>query len=268
MANLGALLGKPPVGSEVDHHVKESSDLFRAAEENNFPEVQTAVNAGADVNTASLQGVTPLLLAVKHGNQQMVQYLLSKNANPNNVSSDTGPLHEAVRKHNLPLAELLLDKKANINLPAEGGKTALHYAILEKHFDMIDFLLKKGADMKAKNLGGASPLHFVVMDGDRALVEKFLSCGINDQNNNGKTPLHIAAEKGNIDAIKVLLNHNAVTNSKDALGRTASECGKITAYRLISEHTPGKKYEFVTADDDDDDEKKDDKKKVDPKKKK
>jgi len=250
------LAGKPPVAE--DHHVKEAADLYRAAEENNLHEVQTAVNAGADVNTTSLQGVTPLLWAAKHGNNQMAQFLLSKNANPNLVSSECGPLHEAVIKHNLPLVELLLDKKANINLPAEGGKTSLHYAILEQHFDMMDFLIRRGADIKIKNISGATALHFVVMNGDRANVEKFLSCGINEKNNNGKTPLHIAAEKGNIDAIKVLLNNNAVTNIKDVLGRVASECGKITAYKMISEHKPGQKYEFITVDDiDDDDEKKD-----------
>jgi len=281
MANLGALLGKPPGAPQEDHHVKESADLYRAAEENNFAEVQNAVNAGADVNTTSLQGVSPLLWAAKHGNLQMAQFLLSKNGNPNIVSSECGPLHEAVIKHNIPFVELLLEKKANINLPGEGGKTAVHYAILEGHFDMVDFLLKKGADIKAKNISGATALHFGVMNGDRLLVEKFLPCGINEKNNNGKTPLHIAAEKGNIDAIKVLLNNNAVTNIKDTQGRVPSECGKITAYKMISEHKPGQKYEFVTVDDDDDEEggapkkptsaapaSKPDPKKVDDKKKK
>jgi len=75
------------------------------------------------------------------------------------------------------------------------------------------------------------------------------------KNANGKTPLHIAAEKGNIDAIKVLLNANAVTNIKDALGRLPSECGKITAYNMISGHKPGQKYEYITVDDDDEEEK-------------
>jgi ankyrin repeat protein len=245
---------KPPAQGE-DKHVKESSDLYRGAEENNLSEVQNAIAAGADVNTQSLQSVTPLLLAVKNGNLQMAQFLLSKNANPNIVSSECGPLHEAVRKHNVQLVELLTEKKANVNLPAEGGKTPIQYAILEKHYDLVELLLKKGADPKVKSLGGANALHFVVMDGDRTQVEKFLSCGLNEKNANGKTPLHIAAEKGNIDAIKVLLNNNAVTNIKDALGRLPAECGKITAYNMISNHKPGQKYEYITVDDDDEDEK-------------
>jgi len=126
-----------------------------------------------------------------------------------------------------------------------------------------------------KSLTGAGSLHFAAIEGDRAMVEKFLhiSGGINEQNNNGKTPLHVAAEKGNIDGIKVLLNGNVTTTTKDVMGRVAAECGKITAYKMISEHKPGMKYEYVTADDDEDDKKgvkKDDKKedKKDDKKKK
>jgi len=65
-----------------------------------------------------------------------------------------------------------------------------------------------------------------------------------------KLPSTWAAEKGNIDAIKVLLNANALTNIKDSWGRVASECGKITAYKMISEHKPGMKYEYVTVDHD------------------
>jgi len=263
---------KPPEG--VDHHVKESSDLYRAAEANSIAEVQTALSSGADVNTANLQGVTPLLLAVKHGNQNMVQILLKSHADVNITSADSSPLHEAVRRHNLPILELLLGApKVNVNLPSDGGKTPLHFAILEKKPDVVEVLLRKGADPKLKSLTGAGSLHFAVIEGDRAMVEKFLtiSGGINEQNNNGKTPLHVAAEKGNIDAVKVLLNGNATISTKDSWGRVAAECGKITAYKMISEHKPGMKYEYVTADDDDEkgakkDDKKDDKKDVKKKK--
>jgi len=147
----------------------------------------------------------------------------------------------------------------NVNLPSDGGKTPLHFAILEKQPELLELLLKRGADAKLKSMTGAGCLHFAVVEGDRAMVERFVhicSGGINDQNNNGKTPLHVAAEKGNIDAIKVLLNNNANTTIKDGWGRLASECGKITAYKMITEHKPGMKYEFVTVDDDEEGEKK------------
>jgi len=255
MAALGGIMvGIKPTGDGVDHHVKESSDLYRSAEENNLAEVQAAVTAGADVNTSNLQGVTPLLLAVKNGNQNMVQFLLKSNADVNMISSDSSPIHEAIRQHSAPILEILLSNKAaNVNLPSDGGKTPVHFAILEKQTELLDLLLRKGADAKCKSITGSGCLHFAVVEGDRAMIERFvpISGGINEQNNNGKTPLHVAAEKGNIDAVKVLLNNNANTTIKDGWGRLASECGKITAFKMISEHKPGMKYEFVTADDDD-----------------
>jgi len=160
---------------------------------NNLSEVQSALAAGADVNTSNLQGVTPLLLAVKHGNQHLAQVLLKSGADVNIVSSDSSPLHECVRQHNATLLELLLSApKANVNLQSDGGKTPLHFAILSQHADIVDLLLKKGADAKLKSMTGAGCLHFSVIEGDRAMVERFVHGGnINDQNNNGKTPLHV-----------------------------------------------------------------------------
>jgi hypothetical protein len=38
---------------------------------------------------------------------------------------------------------------------------------------------------------------------------------------------------------------NASTTILDGWGRTPQECGKTTAFKLISAHKPGTKYEFV-----------------------
>jgi len=55
----------------------------------------------------------------------------------------------------------------------------------------------------------------------------------------------VAAEKGHIDAIKLLLMAGANISAVDGWGRKPAECGKITAYNLISAHKPGQKYEFA-----------------------
>lgn len=68
---------------------------------------------------------------------------------------------------------------------------------------------------------------------------------VNAVNANGKTPLHIASEKGHLDAIKVLLMSGASTTMVDGFGRTPAECGRVSAYKLISAHKPGMKYQLV-----------------------
>jgi hypothetical protein len=68
--------------------------------------------------------------------------------------------------------------------------------------------------------------------------------------------LHIASEKGHLDAIKVLLMAGASTTTLDGFGRTPAECGRVSAYKLISNHTPGMKYQLVADMQDEDGKKK------------
>ena len=44
--------------------------------------------------------------------------------------------------------------------------------------------------------------------------------GINAVNNNGTTPLHIAAQNGRVDVVDVLLQNRADTNAKQIDGAT------------------------------------------------
>lgn len=247
---MGMLASKPKV---EDLHQKESSEIYEGAEHNNLQMLQAGISGGGDVNTCNLQGVTPLLLAVKNQNVQIINTLLSAGASINAVSADTSPVHEAIRQKNLSILTTLLDKGGQVNLQLVDGKTPLHVAIQQNNPELINFLLSRGADPKAKTQQNVSCLHFAAAEGDRDTVEKFIGHGnnVNEQNANGKTPLHVAVEKTQLDAVKVLLNHGANTNLKDAWGRPAKECGGATAYKLIHAHKPGQKYEFVVVTDDD-----------------
>lgn len=80
-----------------------------------------------------------------------MKLLLSKKANINATSTNSSPLHEAVRllslmveenfrghvsisqvrQHNQQMADILLAGGANINLTTDCGKTPLHFAIQE-----------------------------------------------------------------------------------------------------------------------------------------
>lgn len=75
--------------------------------------------------------MTPLVLAVHNNNVEMVKFLLSKKANVNAVSTNSSPIHEAVRQHNQAILDLLLSAGGNVNLTTDFGKTPLHMAIQE-----------------------------------------------------------------------------------------------------------------------------------------
>jgi len=249
---MGMVFAKPKGGEDL--HQKESSEIFHGAEHNELSLLQQGLAGGGDVNVSNLQGVTPLILAIKNWpqNTQMIQVLLKAGAHPNAVSSDTSPIHEAVRKNSQQILQMLLEHGGQVGLTITDGKTPLHLAVQQSLFDMITFLLAKGADPRTKTQQNVSCLHFAASEGDKPTIEKFLSLGnnVNEQNANGKTPLHVAAEKNHIDAIKVLLNSGGDKRIKDSWGRLAEECGKVTAYKLLNAHKPGQKYEFVVVGDD------------------
>jgi len=235
-----------------DQHVQASTELFNGAFSNDLSIVKKGVDDGGDVNAVDLKGVTPLLLAVYNDNIDMVKFLLSKKASVNATSTNSSPLHEAVRQHNQQMCEILLSAGANINLQTDFGKTPLHTAIQEEQEGIIDFLISKKADVKAQNDAQVGVLHFGAATKDHKILEKLLKIkelNINERNGNGKTPLHIAAERNSLDHIKLLLSHSSGADPKikDGWGRLPEECGKSTAYHLIHDHKPGQKYEIIDA---------------------
>jgi len=234
-----------------DTHVQASTELFNAALANDFSGVKKGVDDGGDVNVPDLKGVTPLLLAVHNQNAEMVKFLISKKADPNTTSTNSSPVHEAVRVHNQAILDIVLGAGGNVNLTTDFGKTALHMAIQEDQEGIFEYLLQKKSDPKAKNDGQVSCVHFAAAGKSLKILEKVLALkdtNVNERNGNGKTALHIAAEKNNIDIIKMLLNKGADISIKDGWARLAEECGGQSAYRLIHEHKAGTKHEIVDPD--------------------
>jgi ankyrin repeat protein len=46
---------------------------------------------------------------------------------------------------------------------------------------------------------------------------------IDDRNENGQTPLHLAVLKGNIQVVRLVLEHSADVNARNKLGETPSQ---------------------------------------------
>jgi ankyrin repeat protein len=254
MGMTGGGSAKNAADAEKESKLREvTSHLWEAAYKNDLNGVKQALAEGGEANASDLQGVSALLLAVKNKNPQMISLLLSSKASPNTVSQDNSPIHEAIRQRNLPLLEQLVNAGGDINLQADFGKTPIHVAILEDQWNIFDYLVKKKADVTAVTDVGVTALHFAASlttgsIGAKEGIEKLInlkSIPVDTVNKNGKTPLHVASEKGNIDAIKLLLMAGASTSIHDGWNRTPAECGKSNAFKIISQHQPGQKYEFV-----------------------
>jgi ankyrin repeat protein len=130
---------KPAFAADID-------DLIAAVWGLDTPKAVELIDGGVDVNGKDANGTYPLLLACSYkDNDEMIEMLLSKGANPN-IHGPEGqtPLASAA-KYSLKAVQMLVEKGADINAKDDAGFTALHWAREMEQQDIVEFLKKKGA---------------------------------------------------------------------------------------------------------------------------
>jgi ankyrin repeat protein len=107
--------------------------------------VNALINAGAEVNLASREAmkVTPLASASAARQYEIARVLIARGANVNaRAASDFTPLHESAASGKVEFAKLLLENGADVNAKTTDGKTPLDYAREQNREDMVALLLE------------------------------------------------------------------------------------------------------------------------------
>lgn len=202
----------------------EDYNLLIAAEKGVLKDVEKYVKEGADVNTKTFEGVTPLMYASQKGHLEVAEFLLEKGADTD-LQPDDGisSLHGAVMFNNLDVAELLIQKKADINIQDKKGATPLMYAIAYGYFVMADMLIYYEASLDIADKQGNSPLSVAVYSGSYELTQLLLQNGanVNHQDDKGNTPLILASQFGYNDLADLLILYSADVNIQNNSNLTA-----------------------------------------------
>jgi formylmethanofuran dehydrogenase subunit D len=156
---------------EIDKNI--SSDDFDdlwidSCVEGNLFHLHKLFNFGVDMNLLNINKKfikhnlkTSLHLSIsKLNNIHIIEFLLSKNADPN-LEDDIGsiPLHVSALKGYLDVSILLLSSGSDPNFRDSYGNTPLHLSLKGRYYDISDSLLLFGSDINYKKFNGYTCLH-------------------------------------------------------------------------------------------------------------
>eukprot|EP00731_Ephydatia_muelleri_P031952 Em0023g459a len=204
------------------------------------------LNIGAQLNACNNQGQTPLITATLSGNLAAVKTLLKSGADPL-IKDQNGdnPLHYAVQRNRKAIATCLLDHSVAQQMLIQtnhSGSSPVHHALLQGSSDLASqmFRLLEGTLYEHRDSQGCNYLHLAALGGDWKTLTAILSTPIcptflNETNDKGSTPLHLATAGGNQHCVEILLSHGAMTHKCScgftpfmlACARGHDECAKV-----------------------------------------
>ena len=163
-----------------DRH--ERSLLSWATEKRHIQVMELLLAEGADVDHASVTGMTPLMFAVKNDDGAAVALLLRSGANPN--ATDSIYNQTAIFQcRSLEVMRLLLASGAHVNvfgLHANGLRNSTPLAIqsFRGDVDTVACLLQHGADPTALDGCGRSALAHAFLQGHASVIDAMLANGV------------------------------------------------------------------------------------------
>ena len=147
----------------------------------NLEKVKEAVDAGHDINAHDHSGATALQVAAENNFTEIVVYLLGVGADIDAVdNNECTALLVCCRKGLTSMVRLLVEKGADKNHVDAVGRGALFYAVLSENVALVRILLSWDPQ-------------------NRNITDSYF----------GWTPLHVAADKGALECVKLLVEQHA-----------------------------------------------------------
>ena len=210
--------------------------LMQAARRGNVDIVQALLAAKADPNAKEKNGSQNALMWAVAAKQSAVADALVRGGADVHGGSKSGftPLMFAAQQGDVDSIRVLLRAGAKVDDKQEGAPSALVIASAMVHVDAVNLLLENGANPNLTDWRGYNPLLLVVRDShygldlqnkDRivTIVKSLLKHGadpnfrlkqpkamtVNEVSLDGATPVLLASEVNNTEAVKVLLDAGA-----------------------------------------------------------
>ncbi|XP_018338083.1 PREDICTED: protein phosphatase 1 regulatory subunit 12A isoform X6 [Trachymyrmex septentrionalis] len=244
---------EPTQPRQVARKIKFSADIvfLAACAASDKEEVVRLLQRGADINTGNVDGLTALHQACIDDDLDMVEFLVEQGADINRGDNEGWtPLHATASCGFISIAKYLIEQGCNLAAVNNDGELALDIAESDEMEDMLQQHINKAGidcdqarseeersmlnDAKAWRSGapgkdsmhprsGATALHVAAAKGYIKVMHILLQarCNVDAQDFDGWTPLHGAAHWGQLEACKLLVENGCDMDMKNYADQTA-----------------------------------------------
>ncbi|XP_076286038.1 myosin binding subunit isoform X5 [Lasioglossum baleicum] len=244
---------EPALPRQVARKIKFSADcvFLAACAAGDKEEVVRLLQKGADINTGNVDGLTALHQACINDDLDMVEFLVEKEADINRGDNEGWtPLHATASCGLISIAKYLIEKGCDLAAVNNDGELALDIAQSNEMEEMLQEHINESGidceharseeersmlnDAKAWRSGaagkdsihpktGATALHVAAAKGYIKVMNILLQakCDVNAQDFDGWTPLHAAAHWGQFEACKLLAENFCNMDIKNYADQTA-----------------------------------------------
>ena len=202
------------------------------------------IENGANINAVDIEGWSALSYAVNNGDIEIAKLLLENKAKIKDefLIAIKSPIVES----RIPIMKLLIDNKANINYTDENGFNPLNIAIESGDMELTKFLIKNGANVNSLMQDGVSLIGYAIAQNNMDLLQILIENGANVNYTGGdswaNTPLQTASRLGLDNVVRILLTRNVDINAVDMNGNTALHTAalnsQLSVVKLLLEKNP------------------------------
>lgn len=202
------------------------------------------IENGANINAVDIEGWSALSYAVNNGDIEIAKLLLENKVKIKDelLIAIKSPIVES----RINMMKLLIDNKANINYTDENGFNPLNIAIESGDMELTKFLITNGANVNSLMQDGVSLIGYAIAQNNMDLLQMLIENGANVNYTNGdswaNTPLQTASRLGLDNVVRILLTRNVDINAVDINGNTALHTAalnsQLSVVKLLLEKNP------------------------------
>lgn len=192
-------------------------EFFEAVRNGDTHKALSMIEADASLLARKENGVSPVLLALYHGNADLARQLAER--------SQPLPLHEACAIGDVERVRALLRGDPNaVTTFSDDGYGVLGYGTFFGHPEVDRVVLEFDPDVNAaaRNAQKVAPVHAAAAVCNHEMLKTLLERGAdpNARQQMDYRPLHTAAARGDIEMAKLLLEHGANRDVRGTDGKS------------------------------------------------